>query len=382
MRSILIVTAGRSDFGIYRQIMNRIAATPGLEYQLLVTGGHLAANGTVGEIEAENRPIAARVPLPESGGGEEAMARAMGIALSRTAEHFAHARPEILLVLGDRFEMFACAAAAVPFNIPIAHVHGGELSFGAVDEVFRHAITKMAHLHFAATQDYADRIVRMGEEPWRVTVSGAPGLDNVRLAQLPDRETLSQRFSIPLDEPPLLVTFHPVSRQVAQVIDQTRSLLSALRQVDMPLVITAPNADAGADAIRAEIAAFAASRQRVFLVENFGSLNYLAMLREAAAMVGNSSSGLIETPTFRLPVVNVGDRQEGRTRARNVIDVPATADAILGGIRKAIDPAFRASLADLTNPYGNGHASERIVEVLASVELDARLVAKRFYDGR
>jgi UDP-hydrolysing UDP-N-acetyl-D-glucosamine 2-epimerase len=383
LRTILVATVGRSDFGIYRQVLNRIAATPGLRYELLVSGAHLSSKSgeTVTEIEAENRPIAAKIPLPETGDTQSAMASAMGVALSGTAALFSTKRPDLLLVAGDRFEMFAIAAAAVPFNIPIAHIHGGEVSFGAIDEVFRHAITKMAHLHFPATADYAARLLRMGEEPWRVTVTGAPGLDNVRLETLPDRAELSRRFSIPLDRPPLLITFHPVTRQAEDAVRQIRAVLDALRRIDVPVVFTAPNADAGADLVRREIAGFLKERPQSWLVENFGALNYLAMLRESAAMAGNSSSGLVEGPAFKIPVVNIGDRQQGRTRASNIIDVAADAEAIFAGIQRALDPAFRAGLADMINPYGDGHASEKIAAVLASAELDARLLVKRFYDG-
>ena len=383
MRKILIATVGRSDYGICRSVMNRIAAEPDLHYELLVSGAHLSevSGNTVSEIIDDARPIAARVALPETLAGPSAMAEAMGAAMAGSARVLRESRPDILLVLGDRFEMFAVAAAAVPFNIPIAHIHGGELSFGAIDDVFRHAITKMAHLHFAATRDYADRIIRMGEEPWRVTVSGAPALDTVREATLPDRATLSQHFGISLDRPPLLVTFHPTTRQLEDAHGQVVALLDALRQLDHPVVFTAPNADAGSDIIRSEYRLFLSERLDCRLVENFGALNYLAMLREAAAVVGNSSSGLIETPAFEVPTVNIGDRQQGRTRAANVIDVAVSSDAILGGIRKALDPAFRSALAGLVNPYGEGHAAERIVEVLKSAELGSRLVAKRFYDG-
>lgn len=383
MRKILVVTVGRSDYSVYRSVMNRIAVEPELHYELLVTGGHLAARSgnTISEIISDSRPIAAKIPLPETLEDPSAMADAMGVAMSGAAQVLHENRPDILLVLGDRFEMFAVAAAAVPFNIPIAHIHGGELSFGAIDDVFRHAITKMSHLHFAATQDYADRIIRMGEEPWRVIVSGAPALDTIREAALPDRATLSARFGIQLDQPPLLVTFHPVTRQLYDTERQISALLDALRQTDRPIILTAPNADAGSDIIRSEYARFLRQRGDCYLVENFGALNYLAMLREAAAVIGNSSSGLIETPAFKVPTVNIGDRQQGRTRAANVIDVPVSTDAILGGIRKAIDPAFRSNLARLDNPYGDGHAAERIVDVLKTADLDSDLVAKRFYDG-
>ncbi len=383
MRNLLIATAGRSDYGIYRSILNRIESEPGLDYGLLVTGAHLsaAAGETVAEIERDGRPIAARVPLPDTSTGPAGAAQAMADALAGTAEVLAEGRFDMVVVLGDRFEMFAVTAACVPFNIPIAHIHGGELSFGAIDDSFRHAMTKMAHLHFASTEDYAARIRRMGEEDWRVTVSGAPALDTILQADLPSRDTLSARFGLPLDEPPLLVTFHPVTRQFGEAEEQTRALLAALDEVDLPVVLTAPNADAESATIRALFAEFLAKKRgRAWLVESFGALNYLAMLREARAAVGNSSSGLIETPGFKLPTVNIGNRQLGRTRAANVIDSAPEATAIKAAIARAIDPAFRQSLATMANPYGDGRAAERIVDVLTTVPINAKLVAKTFVD--
>lgn len=383
MRRLLIATAGRSDYGIYRPILDRIEAERGLDYALLVTGQHLlaAGGGTVTEIEADGRPIAARVALPDTASSRVAVAEAMAAALSGTGAVLANGGFDMVVVLGDRFEMFAVAAACVPFNIPVAHIHGGEVSFGAIDDSLRHAMTKMAHLHFAATEDYARRIRQLGEEDWRVTVSGAPALDTIMNADLPDRATLSARFGLPLDEPPLMVTFHPVTRQYGEAERQTRALLAALEAVDLPVVLTAPNADVESDVIRGLFDAFLAKRAgRAWLVESFGALNYLAMLREARAALGNSSSGLIETPGFELPTVNIGDRQMGRTRAANVIDCAADADAIEAAIRKAIDPAFRAALSGMANPYGDGNAAERIVTTLRDVPIDARLTGKIFVD--
>jgi len=383
MRRLLIITAGRSDYGIYRPILDRIEAEPELDYALLVTGQHLSSSGgqTVREIERDGRPIAARIRLPETSSSQAAVADAMAVALAETGKLVAHGNFDIVVALGDRFEMFSAMAACVPFNIPLAHIHGGEVSFGAIDDTLRHAMTKMAHLHFAANEDYARRIRQMGEEEWRIKVSGAPALDTIMKADLPDRATLSRQFRLPLDEAPLLITFHPVTRQFGEAERQTRALLSALRAVDLPIVLTAPNADAEGDVIRALFAEFLQQRpKRAWFVESFGSMNYLAMLREARAVVGNSSSGLIETPGFRLPTVNIGDRQMGRTRGANVIDCTDDADAIEIAIRKAVDPAFRASLADMVNPYGDGKAAERIVTTLRDVTIDKRLVAKIFVD--
>ena len=383
MRKIIIATVGRSDYGLCEPVMDRIAADPSLTYGLLVSGAHLSEKSgfTITEIEARGRPIVAKIKARDTFGRQAEMAAATGEILTGCAAVFAENRPDILVVLGDRFEMFAIAAAAVPFNIPIAHIHGGELSFGAIDDVLRHAITKMSHLHFASTREYADRIIRMGEDPARVFASGAPGLDNIRPDQLPSRADLTNRFGIPLDDAPIMVTFHPVTRQFEEAERQVAELLAALRTVDVPIVITAPNADAGSETIRRALRDFVDSRDKAWLVESFGSLNYLAMLREARAMVGNSSSGIVEAPSFGLPTVNVGDRQQGRTRAANVIDVDCQRDAIVAGIRRAIDPAFRESINGKANPYGDGHAAERIIDVLKSVELGDSLSTKRFYDG-
>jgi UDP-hydrolysing UDP-N-acetyl-D-glucosamine 2-epimerase len=382
MRKILIATVGRSDYSIYRSIMEKIDVSPTLDYSLLVSGAHLSKIGhTVDEIKADQRPIAVEIPLSETSPDQASMAAAMGQAIIGVAEYYSRTRPDILVVLGDRFEMFAIVAATVPFNIPIAHIHGGELSFGAVDDVFRHAITKMSHLHFAATQEYAERIVRMGEEPSRVTVSGAPSLDNVRLTSLPSRADLESRFGIPLARPPLLVTFHPVTRQFGDAEKQIEALLSALSRINAPMVFTAPNADSGGAVIRHHIAEFVAARSDRYLVESFGGLNYLAMLREAAIVIGNSSSGLIETPSFKVPAVNIGDRQKGRTRGMNVIDAPAEAEAIFEGVQKALSNAFRDTLRDTANPYGDGFAAEKIVRVLETTDTNESFIAKEFYDA-
>lgn len=383
MRMVYVATVGRSDYGLCRPVMDRLAAEPLVDYRLIVSGAHLsvASGFTFAEVEADGRPIAARIPVRDTHGEQAAMSAAMGEVLAGCADLFARSRPDILLVVGDRFEMFAIAAAAVPFNIPTAHIHGGELSFGAIDDVLRHAITKLSHLHFPSTAENAARIVRMGEEPWRVVVSGAPGLDNILSQTLPDRVTLTEQFGITLDQPPVIVTFHPVTRQFEEAERQTHELLAALGEFDEPIIFTAPNADAGGDVIRHAISDFIAKRDNVWLVENFGAINYLAMLREACVIVGNSSSGIIEAPSFQLPTVNIGDRQQGRTRAASVIDVECERQAIVAGMRRALDPYFRNRLVGMANPYGDGRAAERIVAVLKSMPLDRKLVTKKFFEG-
>lgn len=383
MRRIGIVTTSRADYGLYTPIARAVAARDGVEAAFWVTGMHLSPEfgRTVTRIEADGWPIAARVESLLSSDSEAGVALSMALTLQGFAQAFAAARPDLLLVLGDRFEMFAAASAALPYRMPIAHVHGGELSFGALDETFRHALTKMAHLHFAATQAYADRIVQMGEAPWRVRVSGAPGLDHATGARLADRLTLEARLGLALSTPPIIVTLHPeTASDPEQAGLHAGLLLAALERTDRPVVITAANADAGGRAINAAVRGWAEGRAGVAVVDSLGVEGFLGLMRIGGAMVGNSSSGIIEAASFALPVVNIGARQDGRTRAANLIDAPWGAAAIDAAIARALSPAFREGLHGLVNPYGDGHAGERIAEVLATVPLDERLLIKRFHD--
>lgn len=385
MRTIAVVTTARSDYGIYLPVLRAIANDPTLQLRVVAGGMHLAPEfgSTVTQIERDGFAIGDRVEMLLSSDTPHGTAKSMAIGVLGFAEAFARNRPDVILVLGDRFEMHAAALAALPFGIPVAHIHGGEVTEGAIDEALRHGITKMAHLHFAATEEYAARIRRMGEEPWRVTVSGAPALDNIEIEPVMAAAELSARFGVPFDEPPLLVTFHPVTRQYERTLAKIDALLQALGDAAFPVVFTMPNADAGGRLVAQQIGAFAETHERAHVVENFGPHGYFSAMRAARAMVGNSSSGIIEAASFKLPVVNIGERQAGRTRAANVIDVAQDENpgAILGAIRKATDPSFRAALNGLTNPYGSGDAAQRIVTVLRETPLDEKLLMKRFYDG-
>lgn len=381
-RRVLIATVGRSDYGIFRPVLKAIREHPDLVPSLLVSGAHLngATAVSMEEIASDGYDIAARVPLPETSGGSTAVTDAMAAAIAGAGRHFTADPPDMLLVLGDRFEMFAIAAAAVPCNVPIGHIHGGELSFGAIDDVFRHAITKMAHLHFPATEGYGRRIRQMGEEAWRIKVVGAPALDTALGHALPDRATLAARFHLPLENRPILATYHPVTRRLEDGLRELRNVLLALKDTGQTVIITGPNADAGADAMRAEIMTACRAYPCFHFVESFGAVSYLAMLREAGCVVGNSSSGIIETPFFKVPTVNIGSRQDGRTRAANVIDCGTDQPEIAIALAKALSPEFRSSLSTMINPYGNGTAGVQIAEALAEVELGARLLEKRFDD--
>jgi UDP-hydrolysing UDP-N-acetyl-D-glucosamine 2-epimerase len=382
VRTIGVVTTSRADYGIYTPVLRRIQTQPDLRLRLVVSGTHLLAEHglTVKRIEADGFPIEARAPLPLTGDTPEAIAGAMGAAVGEFGQLWARFRPDLLVVLGDRFEMHAAALAALPFKIPVAHIHGGELSEGAIDDALRHSLTKLSHLHFVATATYARRIEQLGEEPWRITISGAPSLDNLREVPLWSAAELSARLGLKLDPAPLLVTFHPATLEYEQTEWQVDELLAALEQAGRPVLFTLPNADTSGGVIVKKIREFARTRPRAEVVETLGTQAYFSLMAAAAAMVGNSSSGLVEAPSFKLPVVNIGRRQRGRVRGANVIDVGYRRQEVLEGIRRALSPEMRESLRHSVNPYEQANASEIIVQRLQSVSLDERLLFKQFHD--
>jgi len=382
VRTLGVVTTSRADYGIYLPLLRRIQDEPGLVLRLLVTGMHLSPRFgmTVNAIEADGFEIAERVKMLSDSDDPAAIVKSMARGVAGFAEVYSRSRPDIMVVLGDCFEMYVAALAALPFKIPVAHIHGGELTEGAIDDALRHSMTKLSHLHFAATQEYGRRLVQMGEEPWRVTVSGAPSLDNLATTRQLTATELESRFGLSVTSETLLVTFHPTTLEYEDSGRQTEELLAALRASGRPVVFTMPNADTGGRVIRERIKRFLRTEPSAHAVESFGTEGYFSVLSLCTAMVGNSSSGLLEAPSFGLPVVNVGNRQRGRVRGANVIDVGYGRREIGEGIRRAADPVFRKSLQGLANPYGDGKASRRIVRKLAEVPLSGRLLMKRFHD--
>lgn len=382
MRTIGVVTVARSDYGIYLPILRLIQADPELRLHLIVASAHLVPKFglTVNAIQADGFEIGERIEMLLASDSPEGIAKSIGIGVMGFAQAFARFRPDILLVLGDRFEMHAAALAALPFNLPVAHIHGGEVTQGAMDDALRHSLIKLSHLHFVSTPEYAQRVAQLGEEPWRITVSGAPSLDNLRAMALPTREQLETQFGFRLQPAPLLVTFHPVTLEFERTEWQIGELMAALDELQLPVIFTMPNADTRNGIIRQHIAEYVGAHPSAWSVENFGTPNYFSVMQFAAAMVGNSSSGIIEAPSFRLPVVNIGTRQAGRVRAANVVDVGNAREEIVVGVQRAMTPAFRERLRDLANPYGDGRAAERIVAGLKAVALDDRLTRKIFCD--
>lgn len=382
MRTIGVVTVGRSDFGIYRPLLRRIEADPELRLHLIVSGMHLSPEfgRTVAAIREEGFTPGDQVEMLLSSDSPEGISKSSGLGVIGMAQSFARLRPDLLVVLGDRFEMHAAALAALPFKIPVAHLHGGEITQGAIDDALRHSITKLSHLHFVSTQAYARRVIQLGEEPWRVIVSGALSLDNLNDFPLLPRADLEARHNLCLEPPPLLVTFHPVTLEYEQAPWQADELLAALEASGLPVVFTLPNADTNGRVIIQKIRRYVQEHASARIVDNFGIQDFFSMMNIARAMVGNSSSGILEAASFGLPVVNIGTRQAGRLRASNVIDTGYHREQILAGIRQAVSDEFRLSLRGLQNPYGGGRAAEIILQHLKETPLDERLITKTFYD--
>jgi GDP/UDP-N,N'-diacetylbacillosamine 2-epimerase (hydrolysing) len=381
-RKVCVVTGGRADYGLLRWLMQDIRQHPHLELQVLATGMHLSPEFglTANEILQDGFTIDESVEMLESGDTALAVGRSTGRGVVGCAEALDRLRPDVLVALGDRFEILAAAVAALIARIPIAHLHGGEATEAAFDESIRHAITKMSSLHFVAAEEYRRRVIQLGEDPARVFLVGGLGVDAIARTALMDRATLEASLGFALGAKNLLVTFHPATLDAAAPAAQMAELLSALDSLaDTELIFTLPNADTGGRALIDQLRAFAATRPRAHVFDSLGQRRYLSALALVDGVVGNSSSGLTEVPTFRKGTVNIGDRQKGRLRASSVIDCPPDRASITAAIATLYSRDFQASLAGVTNPYGDGGASGRIVRVLAEHPL-AGLVQKRFYD--
>lgn len=380
MRRIGVVTTSRADYGGVLPIARAIKADPGLELLLFVGGMHLAPEFglTVKEIEADGLPIADRIEMAPASDSPEAIAQAMGQGVNGFARSLSRHRPDILVLYGDRYELMAPALVATALNIPIAHVCGGDLTEGAIDNQVRHALTKLSHLHFVVLEEHARRVRQMGEEAWRVFLTGEPALDFLNELKLMSQKELADSLGMELTPPVAIVTFHPEAAGEIPVEKQVDGLLSALDHLPGTLVFTSPGADAGYGHVIDRLRDFVRTHRNSKFFSSLGRQRYYRLMALADVMLGNSSSGIWEAPSFALPVVNVGERQRGRFRVGNVIDVGFDPDAISEAIQQALDPKFRASLREMRNPYGDGHASERIVEELKRVNLDCRLLREHF----
>lgn len=380
-RRILVLTGTRADWGLLRGTVRLLRDDPAIELKVLATAAHLspAHGATIDDVRAEGiDPLTLEMLVASD--SFVGTAKSIGLGVLGATEILSGLRPDIVLLLGDRFETLAVTVAANALRLAIAHIHGGEVTTGAQDEAWRHAITKLSHLHLVATDAAARRVSQLGESPWRIHVVGAPGLDVLRESRSMEESELSRRLGAPLGHPLALVTYHPATLDAQDPEAQVDEFTAALSETDATFIVTAPNADAGGHAVRERLERFVRSGPKRSFVASLGSELYPALLRRADVMVGNSSSGIIEAAAFELPVVNIGPRQDGRERAANVIDVPCERGQIAAALARSLDPGFRKGLRGLRSPYGDGHASERIARVLRETPLDERLVRKEFVD--
>jgi UDP-N-acetylglucosamine 2-epimerase (non-hydrolysing)/GDP/UDP-N,N'-diacetylbacillosamine 2-epimerase (hydrolysing) len=368
-RRIAAITSSRADFSHLYWPLRELAARPEIDLKIVAMGPHLSPEfgHTAAEIEKAGFAIDARIECLLSSDSDVGMAKTIGVATLGLADCLGQMRPDLLLLIADRYEMLAPASVALALRIPIAHIEGGEISEGAIDDAVRNAITKLSHVHFTSTEQARARVIAMGEEEWRVHRAGAPSLDHLRRSALLDPAA---------GQPAVIVAYHPTTI-AHDTIREADALFTALKSVEGQLVFCYPNADAGSRALIARAREFLDRRGNGQVFVNLDPVAYWSLLRGARFLLGNSSSGIMEAASFAIPAVNVGIRQRGRERGRNVLDTDATVDSILACVAKAADPIFRASLAGMENPYGDGHASERIAAVLATVPLGEELLIKR-----
>ena len=384
MRKIAVVTGTRAEYGLLYWLLKGIETDSSLQLQLIVTGMHLSPEFgmTVTQIEADGFEIAKRIDILLAADTPTAVSKSLGLGVISFADVFQELNPDILLIVGDRFEILAAATAAMLARIPIAHCHGGESTEGAVDESIRHAITKMSHLHFASANVYRQRIIQMGEQPGVVFNVGALGIENTRRMELLDKAAFEASIDFSIgDRRVAMITFHPVTLENQTASTQFQNLLDALEtQEDLLLIFTKPNADVGGKVVGTMIDIFVRNNsRRAVAFTSLGQLRYLSALKYVDLVIGNSSSGIIEMPSFGKPTINIGDRQHGRIQAGSVINCEPDTRQIVQAIEKALSPAFSEFCKSVVNPYDGGMSSGRILSVIKEVSLD-NILKKRFYD--
>ena len=374
-RRIGVVTTSRADYSHLYWPLRELAEQPGVELGIFVLGAHLSPEfgNTIREIERDGFSIQARIECLLSSDTDTGMAKTIGLATLGLADALTAWRPDLLLLIADRYEMLAPASVALALRIPIAHIEGGEVSQGAVDDAVRNALTKLAHLHFTSTATARRRVIAMGEEPWRVHHAGAPSIDHLHRSSLLTLDALQVRLGIELTTPTVVVAYHPVTI-LRDTTVEADAFFAALERLRGQIIFVYPNADAGSRALIERTEALRRTREHTHIFVNLDAVTYWSLLSYADALVGNSSSGIMEAASFALPVVNVGMRQHGRERASNIIDVSPKEEDILAAIDHALAPEFRASLRGMTNPYGSGVAAATIAQVLTTVELNGLLV--------
>ena len=382
-RRICVVTGSRAEYGLLRPLLEEIKADGGLDLRLLATGTHLSAEfgETFREIEADGFAIDERVEILLSSDTGVGIAKSMGLAMISLAEAHERLSPDIVVLCGDRFEVFSAAAAVHVSLIPAAHISGGEVTEGAFDDSFRHCITKMSHLHFTSTEEYRKRVIQLGEDPEHVFNVGALGLDNIRILKLLSKEALEKELDFKFNKHNFLVTFHPVTLEKNTSGGQFQELLDVLDELkDTNVIFTKANADTGGRIINEMIDRYVlknSAKARAFV--SMGQLRYLSAMQFVDAVVGNSSSGIVEAPSFKVGTMNIGDRQKGRMRAKSIIDCAPTAAAIKKAVKRLYSNTFQEGLRVVVNPHGDGNAAGRIKDTLKNYDIE-NTVKKSFYD--
>ena len=385
-KTICIVTGTRAEYGLLRPIINQVIGTNSFELKVVATGMHLSKDFgfTFKEIEADGISIDAKIDVLQNDDSNKAMSQAIGIGVIGFAEYFDKTQPDMVVVLGDRFEIFAATIAAAVACIPIAHLYGGETTEGAVDEFFRHSISKMSYLHFTSTEQYRQRIINMGEAPDRVFNVGATGVENILSMPLMTKVELARSIDFDLNTPYALVTFHPVTLEKNTAIKHIDDLLAALDETNgLNYIFTKANADANGRAINKKIDAYCEGKEKAIVFTSMGVLRYLSAMKYCEMVIGNSSSGIMETPSFKKPTINIGDRQKGRICAKSVITCESDKYSIIKSIDKARSQQFLQEIANQISSYGDGKTSEKVVAVIKDfLDNDKINLKKSFYDVR
>ncbi len=382
-RKICIVTGSRAEYGLLKPLMEEIMGDAALSLQIIVTGMHLSPEFgyTYKEIEKDGFRTNEKIEILLSSDSAVGISKSMGLAMGGFAEAYGRLSPDVVVVLGDRFEIFSAAAAALVSRLPVAHIHGGEITEGVIDDAFRHSITKMSHIHFTSLEAYRKRVIQLGESPDRVFNVGALGLDNIKRVRLLSRPALGKKFGLKLDKHNLLITFHPVTLEKNSSEEQFKNLLGVLDELkDTALIFTKANADTDGRIINKMIDGYVAQHSnKAVAFTSMGQQGYLSALQFADAVVGNSSSGIIEAPSFGIGTINIGDRQKGRVRAKSVIDCGPDRKSIRKAISELYSAKFQEGLRQVINPYGNGSAAKKIKKVLRDHKID-NILKKVFFD--
>jgi len=385
MLKVCIYTSSRAEYGLLRGVIQEAKATRAFHLQILASGMHLSPEFgmTIEEIRADGFEPDETIEILLSSDTPTAICKSMGLAMIGYGEALQRLKPDMVLLLGDRFETFCMAAAAQVCRIPLAHIHGGETTEGAIDEAFRHSITKMSHLHFASCEEYRQRIIQLGEAPDRVFNVGALGVENIRRTPLMERDELAEAIGFTLEKPYFLVTFHPVTLEKDTVEGQFQSLLEALDAFpEYKVIFTKANADTDGRVINCLIDEYTEKRpERCLAATSLGAIRYLSAMKYATAVIGNSSSGIVEAPSLKIPTINIGDRQKGRVRAESVVDCEPSTTSIVSAIRKSISLEFQQILNSTKNPYDKPCTASEIVSKIAATD-PADLLKKRFYNNQ